>query len=106
MEKLLTSENISLQAVPEPTVRRLPQYLHLVKALRQQGELFVSSTTIAKHLRVDATQVVKDMSYTGVTGKTRVGFSTEELQLALEDFLGYNRKHEAFWLVPASLAAP
>lgn len=64
--------------------------------MHEQGEPFVSSTMIARMLRLDSTQVVKDMSYTGISGRTRVGFSTEELLHAIENFLGYNRKHEAF----------
>lgn len=93
--ELLTSPK-KIQPVPEPSVRRMPHYLHLVRSLREQGELYVSAPSIARLLHIDPTQVVKDMSYTGVAGKTRVGFSTEELQLALEEFLGYNRKHETF----------
>jgi len=93
--ELLTSAK-KILPVPEPSVRRMPQYLHLVRTLREQGELYVSAPTIARLLHVDPTQVVKDMSYTGVSGKTRIGFSTEELQHALEEFLGFNRKHEAF----------
>lgn len=96
MESLTITTQKRQQAVPEPTVRRMPQYLHLVRALREKGDLYVSAPVIARMLNLDPTQVVKDMAYTGVSGKTRIGFSTEELQLALEDFLGYNRKHEAF----------
>ncbi len=96
MESLTITTPKKQQAVPEPTVRRMPQYLHLVRALREKGDMYVSAPVIARMLGLDPTQVVKDMAYTGVSGKTRIGFSTEELQLALEDFLGYNRKHEAF----------
>lgn len=96
MESLTLTTPKKQQAVPEPTVRRMPQYLHLVRALREKGDMYVSAPVIARMLGLDPTQVVKDMAYTGVSGKTRIGFSTEELQLALEDFLGYNRKHEAF----------
>ncbi len=96
MEKLQQLERPKSMAVPEPTIRRMPQYLHLVRAMHEQGEPFVSSTMIARMLRLDSTQVVKDMSYTGISGRTRVGFSTEELLHAIENFLGYNRKHEAF----------
>lgn len=85
-----------IQAVPEPSVRRMPQYLHLVRVLQAQGEENVSAPTIARLLNFDPTQVVKDLSYTGVSGKQRVGYSTVELVNALEDFLGFNRPREAF----------
>ncbi|HQO49149.1 MAG TPA: redox-sensing transcriptional repressor Rex [Bacteroidales bacterium] len=96
METVQETISKKLQPVPEPSVRRMPQYLHLVRSMREKGEVYVSAPAIARVLNLDPTQVVKDMAYTGVTGKTRVGFSTEELQFALEEFLGYNRKHEAF----------
>jgi redox-sensing transcriptional repressor len=84
------------QAVPEPTVRRMPTYLNVMREIQKQGEQHVSAPTIARLLHFDPTQVVKDISYTGITGKPRVGYQVEELIVALEEFLGYNRKHEAF----------
>jgi redox-sensing transcriptional repressor len=62
----------------------------------RREEQFVSAPAIAKLLHLDPTQVVKDLSYTGISGKPRVGYMVSELVLALEDFLGYNRTHEAF----------
>jgi redox-sensing transcriptional repressor len=82
--------------VPEPTVRRMPNYLNLLKSMQKEGDLFVSAPYIARLQGLDNTQVVKDLAYTGITGKPRVGYSIEELIHALEDFLGFNRKHEAF----------
>ncbi|MDP2235316.1 MAG: redox-sensing transcriptional repressor Rex [Bacteroidales bacterium] len=96
METTLSIPLKKPQAVPEPTVRRMPSYLNVLRDILKQGELYVSAPTIARLLHVDPTQVVKDMSYTGITGKPRVGYVVEELILALEEFLGYNRKHEAF----------
>ncbi len=85
-----------VMAVPEPTVRRLPTYLNVIKNLQQSNEKHVSAPTLARMLRLDPTQVTKDLSYTGVMGKTRVGYVISELVDSLEDFLGFNRKHEAF----------
>jgi redox-sensing transcriptional repressor len=96
MDTILSIPIKKPQAVPEPTVRRMPSYLNVLREIHKQGELYVSAPTIARLLHVDPTQVVKDMSYSGITGKPRVGYVVEELILALEEFLGYNRKHEAF----------
>ncbi|MCE1200717.1 MAG: redox-sensing transcriptional repressor Rex [Bacteroidia bacterium] len=85
-----------VQPVPEPTVRRMPSYLNLLREMLRREEQFVSAPAIAKLLHLDPTQVVKDLSYTGISGKPRVGYMVSELVLALEDFLGYNRTHEAF----------
>lgn len=96
MEAETLSSVKKVQAVPEPSVRRMPQYLHLIKVLREQGEENISAPAIARLLHVDPTQVVKDLAYTGISGKQRVGYSVAELVHALEDFLGFNRPQEAF----------
>ncbi|PKP53425.1 MAG: redox-sensing transcriptional repressor Rex [Bacteroidetes bacterium HGW-Bacteroidetes-1] len=85
-----------IQPVPEPSVRRMPSYLSTLHSLSKESVTYVSAPTIARLLNLDPTQVVKDMAYTGVSGKPRVGYLVEELIIAIEDFLGYNRKHEAF----------
>lgn len=83
-------------AVPEPTVRRLPTYLNIAKNLLHSGNQHVSAPALAKILKIDPTQVTKDLSYTSASGKTRIGYKLEELIAAIEDFLGYNRNNEAF----------
>ena len=82
--------------VPEPSVRRMPVYLTFLKQSKEKGVEHISSRQIGEKLGVDATQVVKDLVFVGASGKTRVGYSVDELIYLLEDFLGYNRKHEAF----------
>lgn len=82
--------------IPEPTVRRMPTYLHYLKELNGKGGKTVSAPQIASALRFDATQVTKDLSYTGVTGRPRIGYNLAELINAVEDFLGVNRNKEAF----------
>jgi redox-sensing transcriptional repressor len=84
------------QPVPEPTVRRMPAYLHYLKSLQQEGKPNVSAPQIAGDLKQDPTQVVKDLAFTSVTGRPRIGYNVAELTAALEDFLGFNRKNEAF----------
>lgn len=85
-----------VQPVPEPTVRRLPGYLNLLRDMQRRDEQFVTAPAIAKLMHLDPTQVVKDLSFTGISGKPRVGYIVSELVVALEEFLGYNRTHEAF----------
>ena len=82
--------------VPEPALRRMPCYLAYLKLARHKGSQYVSSTLIARDNGVDPTQVTKDLSYTGITGKTRVGYEVEPLIDALEDFLGFRVMDEAF----------
>ena len=93
------------QGIPEPTVRRMPQYLNLIREINHNGETSISAPVIGRILRIDPTQVVKDLTYTGIAGKPRVGYNVDELLLSLETFLGYHRKHEAFLVGAGSLGS-
>ena len=77
--------------VPIPVLRRMPSYLSFVKTLQKQGEKYVSSTRIAEYMEIDSTQVTKDLSHTGISGKTRVGYEVDSFVRILEDFLGFSR---------------
>lgn len=89
--------------VPEPTLRRLPWYLAYAQLVLKEGELFLSSTQIAKNIAVDASMVAKDLSYVDISGKTRVGYDVKELVGILEAFLGFTRSHKAFLFGVGSL---
>ncbi|MDR1937936.1 MAG: redox-sensing transcriptional repressor Rex [Tannerellaceae bacterium] len=90
---------------PEPTLRRLPWYLAFVKLLKGRGEMYVSSTQIAKEINVDPSQVAKDLSFVNISGKTRVGYEIETLIAVLEDFLGFTVQHKALLFGVGSLGA-
>lgn len=81
--------------LPEPTLRRLPWYLAHLKLMGDSGAEYVSSTQIAAATNVDASQVAKDLSFIGISGKTRVGYEVKSLAAALEDFLGFTSTHNA-----------
>lgn len=91
--------------VPEPTLRRLPWYLAFLKLMKDKGEMFVSSTQIAKEINVDPSQVAKDLSFVNISGKTRVGYDIHALVDVLEDFLGFTSQHKAFLFGVGSLGA-
>lgn len=91
-----TRKNSLKNQVSEPTLRRLPGYLFFLEKVREEGMLNISAPTIGRALKCDPTQVVKDLSVTGIKGKPRVGYNTYELCHALEDFLAFNRVNEAF----------
>ena len=89
--------------VPVPVLRRMPAYLSFVKTLQKQGEKYVSSTRIAEYMEIDATQVTKDLSHTGISGKTRVGYEVDNFVEILDDFLGFNKINNAFLVGAGSL---
>ncbi len=91
--------------LPEPTLRRLPWYLAYVKMLDSKHEEHVSSTQIAKKLNVDASQIAKDLSFLNIKGKTRIGYEVHPLAKALNDFLGFKHRHNAFLVGAGSLGS-
>ncbi|MCF0191632.1 MAG: redox-sensing transcriptional repressor Rex [Marinilabiliaceae bacterium] len=91
------------QSVPEPTLRRLPCYLTYLQLAHKDGVRLISSTQIARDMGVDQTQVAKDLSHTGVAGKTRVGYEVEPLIENLETFLRFNTLDSAYVFGAGSL---
>ena len=91
--------------IPEPALRRLPWYLVYVSMLREQKVEFVSSTQISRELKVDASQIAKDLSFLNIKGKTRIGYEVASLEKELEDFLGFRRGHNALIVGVGSLGA-
>ncbi|HSV87157.1 MAG TPA: redox-sensing transcriptional repressor Rex [Bacteroidales bacterium] len=82
--------------VPEPTLRRLPGYLSYFKAINASKIELISSGQIAKTFKVDSTLITKDLAYTGVKGRTKVGYKVGELIEKLEAFLDYRANENAF----------
>ena len=89
--------------VPEPALRRMPCYLSYLKLAQRDGHKYISSTLIARDMGVDPTQVTKDLSYTSIVGKTRVGYEVDALIEVLEDFLGFTVVDEAYLFGVGSL---
>ena len=93
----------STKGIPEPTIRRMPKYHDYVKRKKAEGEVHLSAPRIAHRLRLDPTQVTKDLAYTNITGKPRVGYNVDDLLTAIEDFLGFNHLDHAFLVGAGSL---
>lgn len=85
----------SQDIIPEPALRRLPWYLAYVTLLREKKVEYVSSTQISRELKVDSSQIAKDLSFLDIKGKTRIGYEVALLEHKLEEFLGFRRQHRA-----------
>lgn len=82
--------------IPQPSLRRLPQYHHYLIDLEARGILQVSCSVIGRDLGLVPVQVRKDLQYTGIVGKPKTGYSVSELIQAIATFLGWNNVNEAF----------
>ncbi len=85
-----------LKPIPEPALRRLPVYHQLLKSLQERNITEVSTTFFADTLHFDPTQVRKDIAYTGIIGKPKVGYDVKELIETIESFLNWNNLTDAF----------
>ena len=99
----MTRNNENRTILPEPTIRRLPWYLSYVRMLDNLHVEYVSSTQISKELNVQSSQIAKDLSFLNIRGKTRIGYEVSSLVTELEDFLGFNKHHDAVVIGTGSL---
>ena len=86
---------IITSSIPEPSLRRLPQYHYYLAELLSKGIAQVSCTAIGRDLKFVPVQVRKDLQFTGVIGRPRVGYSVSELVIAIESFLGWDVVNQA-----------
>jgi redox-sensing transcriptional repressor len=100
---VIQDEPMAAKGAPLPSVRRLPLYLRVLKAMKETGRTAVSCTHIAEELRADPTQVRKDLAITGIIGKPKIGYPVADLIEAIESFLGWNNATDAFLVGTGSL---
>jgi redox-sensing transcriptional repressor len=92
----LPVDRLEARTIPQPSLKRLPQYHHYLIELEAKGIDRVSCSMIGMNLGLIPVQVRKDLQYTGIIGKPKTGYSVSELVQAIETFLGWNNINEAF----------
>ena len=82
--------------ISDATLKRLPQYLRILKSKQKENVANVSSTTIANELNLNSIQVRKDLALVSKNdGKPGIGFDVTELITDLEIFLDLNNTKNA-----------
>ncbi|MFP4372754.1 MAG: redox-sensing transcriptional repressor Rex [Spirochaetaceae bacterium] len=87
----------------QPTIKRLPSYLHIIESAQRDGKEYISGTVIAEELKLEPIQVRKDLALTGIVGKPRIGFPVDELIRAIYAFLEWDKEHRAILVGAGSL---
>ena len=82
--------------IPQPSLKRLPQYHHYLVDMEAKGMTRISCSSIGRDLGLVPVQVRKDLQYTGIIGKPKTGYAVSELIQSIENFLGWNNVNEAF----------
>ena len=73
--------------IPEETVARLPVYHRYLQSLTKQGVKNISSKKLATLLKINDSQVRKDLSYFGKLGKQGAGYGVASLSLTIAQIL-------------------
>lgn len=82
--------------ISKTTLTRLPQYLRILKKAKKENIETISSTTIAKKLKLNSIQVRKDLALVShQEGRPGIGFNVEELIIDLEKVLGLDNVSDA-----------
>ena len=95
----------SIQSVPYPTIKHYPAYLQVLKELKAAGSTTVSARDIADRLGLNQVQVRKDLGYSAIIGRPKVGYRIEELTEALHLLLGWQNPKEAFLVGAGALGS-
>ena len=77
------------------TIRRLPRYYRHLSALLREEVLRISSSELAKRMRVTASQIRQDLSCFGGFGQQGYGYNVKYLQKQVGDLLGLNSNYRA-----------
>ncbi|MDP4191727.1 MAG: redox-sensing transcriptional repressor Rex [Bacteroidota bacterium] len=96
MDSIQTRIERSNNMIKIPTIRRLPRYLRVLQSLSSSGREFVSSETLASLLNIKPIVVRKDLAFTGISGKPRVGYSITHLISLIEGTINFKGKNTAF----------
>ena len=82
--------------ISEKVINRLTLYHCILKDYIKKGDEYISSKQIAQLLRIDDSQVRKDLNLLNNSGKTRVGYNVKELKKSIEKTLGFTKTKNAY----------
>jgi redox-sensing transcriptional repressor len=88
-----------------PTIRRLPDYLSVLRRLSAAGEIFVSSSYLAEQMGILPILVRKDIELLKTTGTPRIGYPIELLIKRIENYLGWGASLAAFLIGAGQLGS-
>jgi redox-sensing transcriptional repressor len=82
--------------IPAKVINRLTLYHCILQDFIKKDEEYISSGQIANLLRIDDSQVRKDINLLNNSGKSRVGYIVKELKKSIEMTLGFSKNKRAY----------
>ena len=84
------------EKISDKVISRLTQYHCILVDYIKKKNYTITSYTIAQLLKIDDSQVRKDISMLNNTGKSRVGYDVNRLKETIEKTLGFKNPKNAF----------
>lgn len=81
--------------IPQAVLKRLPAYLHYLRSISASEKKTISSSAIAKALKLGEVQVRKDLAIVSGAGKPKIGYYIAELISHIEEALGSGKTTKA-----------
>lgn len=82
--------------ISDKVINRLTLYHCILQDFIKNDEEYISSGQIASLLRIDDSQVRKDINLLNKSGKSRVGYIVKELKKSIETTLGFSKTKRAY----------
>ncbi|MDR1941339.1 MAG: redox-sensing transcriptional repressor Rex [Endomicrobium sp.] len=80
----------------DKVIHRLTLYHNILVGYMEKNISYATSPQIAALLKIDASQIRKDLKLLNNDGICKVGYPVVELKQSIEKFLGFIKKKEAF----------
>ncbi len=91
--------------ISDKVINRLTLYHCILCDYINQGKIYISSGNIAKLLRIDDSQVRKDLNILNNSGKSRIGYHVQDLKISIEKTLGFQKSKKAFIIGAGNLGS-
>ncbi len=93
---IIVYNNSMKKQISDKVINRLTLYHCILNDYINKGEEYISSGQIASLLKIDDSQVRKDINMLNNSGKSRVGYIVKELKKSIETNLGFSKNKKAY----------
>src|SRR5574344_1535283 len=91
--------------ISDKVINRLTLYHCILSDYIIDGRKYISSGQIAQLLKIDDSQVRKDINFLNKSGKCRVGYIVKDLKISIEQTLGFKKTKKAFIIGAGNLGS-
>jgi redox-sensing transcriptional repressor len=81
------------ERIPEAVIRRLPKYYRYLNDLEQKGIERISSQMMSSDMKLNASQIRRDLNCFGGFGQQGYGYQVSKLKEEIKKILGLGKKY-------------